>query len=101
MAINLKENGKMIKEMELERNCGKMEIFTLEIGLMTYVKAKGSLFGKMVIFMRELGLIIKSMDKEFIQELITINTKVNGSWIELKDSELSNGIIIIPILENG
>ena len=66
MAINLKENGKLIKEMELGRNYGKMEIFILEIGLMTYVRAKGSLFGKMVIFMRVLGLIIKSMDKEFI-----------------------------------
>ena len=47
MAINLKENGKLIKEMELGRNYGKMEIFILANMSLEALKVMDSTIGRM------------------------------------------------------
>ena len=78
MEINMRENGKMIIEKEME-----------------------FLYGNVGISMKEIGIKIKKMEKDFILDQMEINIMENGKMIKYKAKVVLNGLMVQPIMEIG
>ena len=51
--IDMKENGKLVRSMEMERMYSQMGVVTLDNTLMVYPMAKESTIGLMEVIIRE------------------------------------------------
>ena len=64
MVIDILVNGKMIKDVDMERKFGQMGIFMMENGKMTKDQDTEFIFGAMEINMKACGGIISLLDLE-------------------------------------
>ena len=92
--IFLKENGRMIKQMDMVFIFIKMVLNMKENGRMIYSMEKERKYGQIIQCMKDFIMKVRNMAKAYISGKMDLVTTESGTKIELKDMVSINGKMV-------
>jgi len=99
MELFIRETGKVVLGMDMERRYGQMEQSMKVFGKMERLQAKESLYMSMEIFIKESGNKIKLVDMVYTSTIMVHDIKDIGLMITNMVRELKLGLMVAHMLE--
>jgi len=99
MELFIRETGKVVLGMDMERRYGQMEHCMKVFGKMERLQAKESLYMSMEIFIKESGNKIKLVDMVYTSTIMVHDIKDIGLMITNMVRELKLGLMVAHMLE--
>ena len=98
----MKENSKMIKQMDMVYLFMKKHLLNMKVtGKMICNMAQGYKFILIKIDMKECTRKVENMEKEHITLKMVQSTKVNGLLVKFKDMVYVLGLMVVDMRDNG